>query len=270
MKKLYFTLTLCLLSIFANAQTFEYSLTYMGINTGTNNHQIALIAVPNTDISDGNTADMGAIFYIPTGLTIGNYATADSNIPASQWTSTSFGPAGGGQDLIQIFRTPGAANVFFNQTSGTPIQLAVFDIIAVTNPTSGAITLLENTDPNAWVPNYLNIDLGSGTTTDEYMANNPGANSIDFSTLSTNNISFEEAKISIYPNPTRGNLTIETNKAISYSIYNILGQSVKLKGELENNSNKSISLSHLPDGIYILKAEDDNNNSKSFKIIKKE
>ena len=270
MKKIYITLILCITVFMMQAQTFDFSVSYVGINGGTNNYQMALVATPSASVTNGVTADMGAGFYLPSGLTIGNFAEGDSGIPASDWSSFALGSNASGDGIYLSRVEAGAMSTVLN--GADPFQLVLFDVIADPNPTSGSITLMENGDAllvNNFVENYIEINLGGGTA-NAYNQNNPVANSVDFATLAINDNKLVDYNVSIYPNPTRGNLTIETNKSISYSIFNILGQSVKLTGKLESGANKSISLSHLPDGIYILKAEDEDNNSKSFKIIKKE
>jgi len=135
----------------------------------------------------------------------------------------------------------------------------------------------DNSDPIATNPifgggidSFYNSDIDNTVVNNYFTGYFAGLESHPFGTLGIDDLAFENANISVYPNPTKGSLNIKTDKTISYAIYNILGQSVKLSGNINNNSERFINISHLPDGIYILKAEDDNKNSKSFKIIKRE
>ncbi|WP_147676031.1 T9SS type A sorting domain-containing protein [Algibacter pacificus] len=83
------------------------------------------------------------------------------------------------------------------------------------------------------------------------------------STLSTETIS--PTAFTIYPNPVNHILNIKTpNQKYNYSIYNIQGQ-VVLKNM--NQTSKTINVSKLPSGIYLLKLYS-NNYSQNFKIIK--
>jgi hypothetical protein len=256
-----------------NAQTdYEFGI----INISNNNFKI--VVVPNF-ASTGNTniSDIGFTLTIPTGSSdIINLV----NILGNNWSVTKFdgatlsgaGISDGSLDVYNIKRDP--ASTILSHTSGQQIDLVSFDIDNM--PTSGTMNFLNNSDPIAMHPafggginSFYNSDIDNTAVDDYFTGYVSGMDSHTFSSLDINSIALD-IDLSIYPNPTKGKLNIETNKAISYSIYNILGQSVKLKGELENSSKKSINLSHLPDGIYILKVKDDSENSKSFKIIKKE
>jgi chitodextrinase len=71
--------------------------------------------------------------------------------------------------------------------------------------------------------------------------------------------------ISLYPNPTKEVLNIESNSAstLNYSVINYLGQVIKT-GKIENNL---INVSHLNSGIYILEVND-GQKSVTKKFIK--
>lgn len=68
----------------------------------------------------------------------------------------------------------------------------------------------------------------------------------------------------IYPNPTNGLLSIKSKQPIlRISIFNMLGQLVETTSE-----NNQIDFSGAESGIYFLKIEGENDNSKVFKIVK--
>jgi hypothetical protein len=80
-------------------------------------------------------------------------------------------------------------------------------------------------------------------------------------TLSAEDASSEEA-VSIYPNPVKKNLTIDTKKPfLSAEVYNVNGQVLKI------SNSKNIDLSKLEKGNYVVKVKTDN-NVISKKIIK--
>ena len=74
------------------------------------------------------------------------------------------------------------------------------------------------------------------------------------STLAENNSNDALTIVSLYPNPTRDILNIETNSAtkLNYTVINYLGQVVK-SGSIENNS---LNVSNLNAGVYILQIND--------------
>ena len=60
----------------------------------------------------------------------------------------------------------------------------------------------------------------------------------------------------LFPNPTQGRLTIQSNQALlnkEYSVFNAMGSIVK-RGTIVQ-LNQSIDLTGLPDGQYLLKSE---------------
>jgi len=86
---------------------------------------------------------------------------------------------------------------------------------------------------------------------------------IDFVLSSTNEINFD---INISPNPTTGLININVagnSEDIQVSVFDFSGRKMTYPRNL--NSNKSIDLSQMPKGIYLLKLE--NNTGSSYKKI---
>ena len=85
------------------------------------------------------------------------------------------------------------------------------------------------------------------------------------STLAETNSNEALTSISLYPNPTRDVLNIETNSStkLNYTVINYLGQVVKT-GSIENNI---LNVSNLNSGIYILEVND-GQKSVTKKFIK--
>jgi len=80
------------------------------------------------------------------------------------------------------------------------------------------------------------------------------------------NDEFLEANISVYPNPTSGDLQIKTSGLVGeleYQIFNVLGQT--LKKDILNN--ESINLSNFSDNIYFIKVTEINTNKSLVKKI---
>lgn len=68
--------------------------------------------------------------------------------------------------------------------------------------------------------------------------------------------------IRIYPNPSSSVINIDYHEDLQLTLFNVLGQQV-----MSSNS-KSINISNLDQGTYILRAKDSNNTINNFKIIK--
>ena len=69
--------------------------------------------------------------------------------------------------------------------------------------------------------------------------------------------------IRIYPNPSSSVINIDYYEDLQLTLFNVLGQQV-----MSSNS-KSINISNLDQGTYILRAKDSNNTINNFKIIKR-
>ena len=90
-------------------------------------------------------------------------------------------------------------------------------------------------------------------------------NQFNRSTLSTADFSINKNSFVTYPNPTKENVTIESNfkfKQIEYAILSIQGVVVK-QGNLNSNQEK-LNVSNLSNGIYLLKVGDND----AIKIVK--
>lgn len=81
------------------------------------------------------------------------------------------------------------------------------------------------------------------------------------SELSNDSINYSIINFSIYPNPTKEYLNIDCSSLESAIIYNILGE------ELIKETSNRINVSHLPKGVYFIKASD-GVNSTTKKFIK--
>jgi len=255
MKKHYITFVFALLTtiMLQGQDAYQYSLSFLGVNTATDNYQMALLATPNFDAPNGNTADLGAAFYVPEGLgiSIGNFEAANSGIPASEWIGYSSGTSGG-QELFQILRVPGVTNYFIDAENGTPIQLAIFDVIAATKPTTGTIILAANDDPfvvSTFSENFLNVSF-TGTTSNYFGAHDPTANSINFETLSVDEILVpDNVKLSVYPNPASNVIHISASFPVEeIALYDVMGKVV-----LRSTDTKQIQVHTLNAGMYLLK-----------------
>ncbi|KPH11229.1 T9SS type A sorting domain-containing protein [Chryseobacterium sp. ERMR1:04] len=80
--------------------------------------------------------------------------------------------------------------------------------------------------------------------------------------LGTNDTKVSKDKISIYPNPTNGEFSMQTDENTKAQVYNQEGKLVKSL-DLKKGINET-NIAELPSGVYIIKTP-----SESYKIIKK-
>lgn len=282
MEKFHTTLAITLLTVTLQAQTFNFSLTYIGLNDSTGNYEVALIATPDFTETSGNSADMGAIVsmsdnvYIqPTGFvndcvfTPPATTTCEYAITADEW-STEYIGATGGRYYYQLIRTETGESTFFDAVSGTPIILAVFQIYPSSggNPTTGDFSFVAEGDSNVnpFNENWMNIRYATATsnvTTNLFNILDPAASTISFSTLGTADYVLEN--ISIYPNPVQDILYIKglETELKQVNIYTLTGKKVKtITHNLE-----TLDVSKLSTGLYLVTLITDN-ASKTLKLVK--
>ncbi|AXG69999.1 hypothetical protein KORDIASMS9_02228 [Kordia sp. SMS9] len=142
-------------------------------------------------------------------------------------------------------RTTGVTGVFTAEPAGLSI-----------NATTGEIDLSMSTDGVYTITHTVGAcDLYS-TSTSMTITN----------TLSTPN--FEETSFSMYPNPTTGQLHIESTKEIeTVRVYNLVGQQVKVI-TLQTHQ-KMIDISELKTGSYFVNVQDTSGNTYTKLIVKK-
>ena len=119
-----------------------------------------------------------------------------------------------------------------------------------------------NTSGGSWM-NYADEDSADYTVTHMFQS------SVQIKAVTANDatLSIETVdgnmSISIYPNPTAAILNVKFDKDLELTIYNLLGQQVL------NSNSKTLDISGLNDGTYILVAKNlENNTTTNFKIIK--
>ena len=261
MKKFYSTIIFVFVLTITYSQSFEFSLSYIGVNPNTNNHQVAFIFTPDTAINN-RTKECGGGFYVPSGMTIGNFEAGTSGIPANEWFSTSLGSNGNGDAyIIQRVDFSFIGTLF---SGSGPFELVLFDIIANPNPVTGSITIIENGDPIFdTLNNYISLTDGTNIDIIHTCQIDQTANSLDFSTLNTGG--FEVLSLKLYPNPSKGMLYLKGNvdKLRTVEIYSITGQQVMT---IKDNF-KGIDMGNLDPALYFVKLYTIE-GSKVFKIIR--
>ncbi|MDH6253076.1 hypothetical protein M2347_002803 [Chryseobacterium sp. H1D6B] len=215
-------------------------------------------------------------------------------------------PAGGqtGRDDIQltvsaaagpfIVTSQNASGVVWNTGESKTITWNVANTNAAPVSTANVMILL-STDGGLTFPQTLvastpnngmytfNVPSGLGNTTtarlmikaiDNVFLNVNTTNFTINSTLGVNDLEKSEDGLKIYPNPSKGIFTIETNAKnnISYTVFAMDGKLVSQKKEVRSNGGKiseKVNLSNLPSGVYLIQVDkDDQKISKKLIITK--
>ena len=118
---------------------------------------------------------------------------------------------------------------------------------------------------NTWASYTGTVNTTNNTVTYNF-DNNISFNSVTASksgsTLTIENLNLLDG-IYIYPNPTADKIYISSNDFLIAELFNVVGQKI-----LATNNN-DIDMTGLVSGTYALRITSNNNNSKTFKIIKK-
>ena len=127
--------------------------------------------------------------------------------------------------------------------------------------TQDASMYVYSSTSSAW-SEYLDTDSADYTVTSTFTS----PNQIGKVTVGAlNSLSIEDAMamgIRIYPNPFSSVITVDYSEDLQLTLFNVLGQQVL------GSSSKTINISKLDQGTYILRTKDSNNTINNFKIIK--
>ncbi len=151
------------------------------------------------------------------------------------------------------------------------------DVIATANGTSFSSPILAGGIVCLWqaLPNKTNAEImqlvresGSQYTAPDYFLGYGIPNLQSALNMGLSVEDNENNDLNIFPNPTKGMIYISLpsdSTVLSAKIFNVLGEEINTF--IISNSNNSIDVSRLSNGLYILKFET-NKTSKLFKIIK--
>lgn len=148
--------------------------------------------------------------------------------------------------------------------SGNPTSAANFTIVS--SPATLAAPFA------AWQQVTINLDAYAGQTikigfqymsADKYMFMLDDVKVTAIGVLATNEVSSKAKTASFYPNPTKGEINIKTDKKVKMiSIVDMSGRTV-----MKTESEKA-DISSLPKGTYMIKAEFNDLTSATEKVIK--
>jgi len=170
--------------------------------------------------------------------------------------------AGGSSPIAQTWDITGAGDGWeLGVTEGGSSGSALFDpdgrIIGQLYGGAAACDELDDNDAHDFYGRFA-VSWDNGSTTATRLSDwlNPsGAAPLTLNSLENVlavNDEFLEANITVYPNPTSGELQIKTSGLVgdlSYQIFNVLGQVLKT----DDINNNSINISNLSDNIYFVK-----------------
>ena len=241
-----------------NVTTLANSVTYCAsTSSNTADEKIGRVQLGTINNPSTGTAGYENFTALSTNLTRG---TSNTITITPAWTSTVYSEGYAvwidynGNGLF----TDAGELVFSKATSTTTPASGAFTVPATA--TLGATRMRVSMKYNGTPTSCETLSYGQ---VEDYSVNIVTTTAI--STIADNSSNEILTTISLYPNPTKDVLNIETNSAtkLNYSVVNYLGQVVKT-GSIENNL---INVSNLNAGIYILEVND-GQKSVTKKFIK--
>ncbi|MDC1226196.1 T9SS type A sorting domain-containing protein [Algibacter sp.] len=246
MKQIYLITIISLLNLnFINAQTVTiddprlgaaatFTFTYVTsftIGTSTSTPNIIYLTLPsgfNFSQSTGGANNMDP--YVTFKVDGTSYLCSDT-----------FSVGGNNGTILQL--STGGASTGITISSGSTIEIIVSNLM--TNPSTA----------DSYTFNWKTAE-SSGTATENFSA------TIDYSTLSTEDLTLNSKNINIYPNPSSDFIQISgLTKTEKYILYNTIGTTIN-SGNISEN--EKIDIKNLTNGLYFLKFE----NGNTLKFLK--
>ncbi|WP_299434421.1 T9SS type A sorting domain-containing protein [uncultured Aquimarina sp.] len=270
MKKQLLSLAILLLTtITISAQSYQYGLVQDFNNTG-EIYEYTFVVVPDFANGAVSVGSVNITISISTGNTLSNFTQINGTNWASNTNFTAmvlngFTAGDGTRDLWTFSREASVALGIASHTAGQ--QIPLFSFVVANMPTTGDITLTENTDAiivdlaansggSFDLSNFFGADIDGVPITDTnfYGANAAGLITYDLMDplLNVGEVDDTLGNIKISPNPVVTSFTIQgaTSQIDEVKIFDINGGLVK---EIATDViNEAISVKDLSAGVYFV------------------
>ncbi len=260
-------LLIALTTCFSQSQTYKFTLIQ---NTGSN---YTVAAIPDFDSGTGvepNAIQYNFVIMLQDGASVDQSTINFHHLAFDSATVTGAAALDGADPGYDRSATAIVSNngssLIAEHLIGDVVNLVTFDVLNI--PTIGEISILDNNSGLAIAAggafdSFLGADITGGNTAANVYDGQTGTTSYSFATLSTQKS--ELTGVSLYPNPTNGNVSIKgVNDLQRVEVMNVNGQRV-----MSFNSNlETINVSSLNSGVYFVKLETAV-ATKTIKLIKK-
>ena len=248
MKNFYTSIITLFIGYLSYAQGYEFGIQHNGA------YNFSIVAIPDFDGTDTDISDIGFALMLPAGdADITNVSTFNGRVwgttefTAAQLSGLSLGD--GTRDGFAMNLPPG--QTILSHSTGVPFVIVTFDVSNM--PTSGALEILSNSDPIAMglggsIDSFFNSNIDSTTTQNYFSGIAAGQGTFMFDVLSIEDAEIPNFQLSIYPNPTKDIVIIDTTATINrVTLYDITGKLVN------TYKAKSFNVSDLNSGVYLMK-----------------
>jgi len=207
----------------------------------------------SVSISPGSSITLDGLEIAPSDT----YVISGSNDVSRSATAAT---AGSNSSMSRVYSSSALVSGFTGTLTFSYLEGELNDIA------EADLVLELQADDYSWTTYGGTVDEVNNTVS--YTFNDPvsfkavTASSAD-ATLTIEDIYPLDSRISVYPNPTANRIYIQGENILQVELFDLRGRIVKTTNQ------KQIYLSDITRGSFILKVTTDNNNTKSFKIIKK-
>ena len=207
----------------------------------------------SVSISSGSSITLDGLEIAPDDT----YVISGANDVSRSATAAT---AGSNSSVSRVYNTSALLSGFTGTLTFSYLEGELNDIA------ESSLVLELQADDDSWATYGGTVDEVNNTVS--YTFNDPvsfkavTASSADAS-LTVEGIYPLDSRISVYPNPTANRIYIQGENVLQAELFDLRGRKVKVTNQ------KQIDLSDITSGSFILKVTAGNNNTKSFKIIKR-
>ena len=168
--------------------------------------------------------------------------------------------AGGNNSVLRVYSTSALLSGFTGTLTFSYLDEELNGI------NEGDLVMELQADDDSWTTYVGALDPANNTvsyTFTEAVSFKAVTASASGASLTVEDILQPQSGISVYPNPTANRIYIQAENVLQAELFDLRGRKVKATNQ------KQIDMSDIGSGSFILKVTSDNNNTKSFKIIKR-
>ena len=210
----------------------------------------------SVSISSGSSITLDGLEIAPDDT----YVISGANDVSRSATAATAATAGSNSSVSRVYSSSALLSGFTGTLTFSYLEGELNDIA------EADLVLELQADDDSWTTYGGTVDEVNNTVS--YTFNDPvsfkavTASSAD-ATLTIEDIYPLDSRISVYPNPTANRIYIRGGNILQAELFDLRGRKVKATNQ------KQIDMSDITSGSFILKVTTDNNNTNSFKIIKR-
>ena len=207
----------------------------------------------SVSISSGSSINLDGLEITPADT----YVISGANDVSRSITAAT---AGGNNSVLRVYSTSALLSGFTGTLTFSYLDGELNGIA------EGDLVMELQAEDDSWTTYVGTVDQANNTvsyTFTEAVSFKAVTASASGATLTVEDILQPQSGISVYPNPTANRIYIQAENVLQAELFDLRGRKVKTTNQ------KQIDMSEMGIGTFILKVTTDNNNTKSFKIIKK-